>query len=88
MDNSYALIRICNKKTIQVYYFLYSLYYNPTICKYPICFTANNSYLMFMLLSVHKTFCSLTTTNHKLYLGKELYKAEISIQLNQEYVQE
>nr|YP_009393486.1 hypothetical protein [Bostrychia simpliciuscula]ARW62048.1 hypothetical protein [Bostrychia simpliciuscula] len=87
MDTSYILIRIHNKKTIELHYFICSLYYNSIIYSYPICFTANSSYVMFILLSLHKSFHFLTT-EHKLYLGKELYKAEISIQLNQKYIQE
>nr|YP_009392649.1 hypothetical protein [Bostrychia tenella]ARW61211.1 hypothetical protein [Bostrychia tenella] len=87
MDTSYVLIRVYNQETIEVYYFKCNTYCNRTLYKYPICFTANNIHCMFILISLHNEFIFLST-QHKLYLGKELYKAEISIQLNQQYIQE
>lgn len=87
MDTAYILIRVCSKKTIELHYFKCSVYYNDTINRYPICFTSDSIYLMFFLVSLHKEF-SFLSTQHKLYLGKELYKAEISIQLNQQYIQQ
>lgn len=89
MDTSYVLVNICNKKTIELRYFnfKFNIYYNCIIYRYPICFTAYNAHIMFSLMSLYKDL-NFLSTQHKLYLGKELYKAEISIKLNQIYIQE
>lgn len=89
MDKSYGLIRIYNKKIIEFYYLRCTIFYNCN-CKvysYPICFTSSSINLMFSILSLHSHF-NLLSTQHKLYLGKELCKAEISTKINQYYIQE
>nr|YP_009397405.1 hypothetical protein [Dasyclonium flaccidum]ARW66591.1 hypothetical protein [Dasyclonium flaccidum] len=88
MDKEYFLIRLDNKKKIELYYF--NNYINNIKLLnsfiYPICFTASNSYLMFNLISLH-TSLNILSTQHKLYLGREICKAEIAIEINQQYIQ-
>nr|YP_009395138.1 hypothetical protein [Bryothamnion seaforthii]ARW63906.1 hypothetical protein [Bryothamnion seaforthii] len=87
MDNSYSLIRIYKDKVIEFrcYCFCESI---KSKYSYPICFTTrfNNLESIFYTLSLC-TFFNLLSTKHKLYVGKELCKAEISIKLNQKYIQ-
>nr|YP_009398420.1 hypothetical protein [Lophocladia kuetzingii]ARW67606.1 hypothetical protein [Lophocladia kuetzingii] len=84
MDNSYVLIRIHDIKIIELYYFHYSKF-----SQYPICFTVaiNQLDYMFYLLSLYETF-NFVSTKHKLYIGKELFKAIISNSFNQLYIQD
>nr|YP_009391206.1 hypothetical protein [Dipterocladia arabiensis]ARW59350.1 hypothetical protein [Dipterocladia arabiensis] len=83
MDSYYFLINIVKHRIIRLDYF--------KICKniynYPICFTSNNSDLMVNLLSLHNAI-NLLSTDHILYLGKEVCKAELSVFCKQSYVQD
>nr|YP_009395959.1 hypothetical protein [Dasya naccarioides]ARW65145.1 hypothetical protein [Dasya naccarioides] len=85
MDNGYFLIRVIKNFSIELYYF--SSVKNNYIYKYPICFCANDIYLIIDLISLHDLINTISFT-HLIYLGKELYKAELSIFYNQIYIQE
>lgn len=54
---------------------------------YPLCFTASNSKILFILLSYYNRL-NVLSYSHLLYLGKEIYKAEVALQLGQVYIQE
>lgn len=91
MDSFYCLVRIPLNEKIS----LYCIYNNDTLnlrvktysLSYPICFTAESSEKIILLLSRHSIF-TLFSINHALYLGKELYKAELSLLLKQYYLQD
>ena len=46
----------------------------------------NSAHIMYTLMGLHDTFQNLST-NHILYLGQEIYKAELSLNLGQQYTQ-
>lgn len=87
MDQSYLIIRIDNKKNIELHCFFYKnidFKYN-----YPTCFTVyfeKFSYLLY-LVSLSGLF-NILSTSHKIYFGIELFKAYVSIKLEQSYIQE
>lgn len=88
MDDTYIIVRVYNKKIVEIYYYDKS----NQICSrknYPVCFKVNLNSLsyIFMLLSLSSIFNSLST-QHKLYLGKEIFKAYVSANLNQVYIQD
>ena len=85
MDNSYFLIRVMKNFSIELYYF--SSIKKSYIYNYPICFCANDINLIIDLLSLHDLI-NLISSTHLIYLGKELYKAQLSIFYNQIYIQE
>nr|WCH58140.1 hypothetical protein [Cystoclonium purpureum f. stellatum] len=83
MDNSYCLIRLNVNINISLYFF----YVDNNVSQYPICITACQSDILYYLMSLHNSFRNLSI-NHYLYLGKELYKAELSLILKQKYIQD
>nr|YP_009399475.1 hypothetical protein [Dictyomenia sonderi]ARW69081.1 hypothetical protein [Dictyomenia sonderi] len=85
MDNGYVIIRILNQEKIELYYFSQM---NNSIHNYPVCFVVclKSCNQIFILLSIFvnvQQFC----TYHKLYLGQEIYKANLSLNLRQLYIQ-
>nr|YP_009394723.1 hypothetical protein [Polysiphonia elongata]ARW63285.1 hypothetical protein [Polysiphonia elongata] len=88
MDNSFFIIRVCEQKIIEVYFYSYknSLQNNK---HYPICFVCQlyDFSQMVNLLSLCNNIINCSSI-HKFYLGKEIFKAQISIQLQQYYVQD
>nr|BCB92343.1 hypothetical protein [Grateloupia asiatica] len=88
MDNFYCLIRLQKNRTISLCLFesIQNSLENYDKNIYPICFTAVSADSMYILLSKHDLFKKLSI-NHVLYLGQELYKAELSVIFNQSYVQ-
>nr|YP_010985820.1 hypothetical protein RMF00_pgp199 [Grateloupia asiatica]WOL36738.1 hypothetical protein [Grateloupia asiatica] len=88
MDNFYCLIRLQKNKVILLFLFesIQSGVENYNKKVYPICFTAVSADLMYILLSKHNLLKKFSI-NHILYIGQELYKAELSILFNQLYVQ-
>nr|ARW64940.1 hypothetical protein [Polysiphonia sertularioides] len=87
MDVSYFIINTNTNNFIEVYYFYYtnSSNYSPI---YPICFlfTSLNFDSISFVFSICDNICQCST-QHKLYLGKEISKAIISSSLKQKYVQ-
>nr|YP_010986223.1 hypothetical protein UYL67_pgp197 [Pachymeniopsis lanceolata]WOL37141.1 hypothetical protein [Pachymeniopsis lanceolata] len=88
MDGFYCLIRLQKNRIISLCLFE-SIQanigsYNKKI--YPICFTAVSADLMYILLSKHNLLKKFSI-NHILYIGQELYKAELSTVLKQVYIQ-
>nr|YP_009395757.1 hypothetical protein [Herposiphonia versicolor]ARW64737.1 hypothetical protein [Herposiphonia versicolor] len=88
MDNHYFVIRIINKCKIEVRYFHYFISVS-NFYSYPVCFIVSFDKLvyLFKLLSIC-SFVNVSSTQHKMYLGKELHKAYIAIKLNQMYIQD
>nr|YP_009396775.1 hypothetical protein [Ophidocladus simpliciusculus]ARW65961.1 hypothetical protein [Ophidocladus simpliciusculus] len=88
MDNNYGLIRIFRNDVIEFHYFCYENN-NYTNKQYPICFSAgcNDINYLFYILSLSFQF-NVLSTQHKLYFGKEILKAKISVILRQYYIQE
>lgn len=85
MDNCYCLIRIVPNRTIVVYYF--DINKNISRKINPICFTNKSANYLYYLLCSHKYISQQISLNHALYLGQELYKAEIALIFGQVYVQ-
>ena len=90
MNSFYCLVRIILNKKIALYCFHCKVPqitdYNISNISCPICFTAKSFSKMIQLLSVHSCFNSITLS-HMSYLAIELYKAELSLSLNQVYIQ-
>nr|QVY58435.1 hypothetical protein [Kappaphycus striatus] len=82
MDSHYCLIQVNINYGISIYFF----YLDKNINQYPICITATSSRVLYYLISLHYYFRYLSVM-HYLYLGKELYKAELALYFQQEYVQ-
>nr|YP_009394305.1 hypothetical protein [Leptosiphonia brodiei]ARW62867.1 hypothetical protein [Leptosiphonia brodiei] len=88
MDNNFFIVRVFQQTIIEIYF-----YNNNNLLKvdqcYPICFVfylGDFSQITYLLSLCDEIFhCS---TIHKFYLGKEIFKAQISIQLNQCYIQD
>lgn len=87
IDNVYCLIKIIQKKFIELYIIKSKVIVNNHAYNYPLCFIGINCNLILKLLSLHDNL-SLLSFNHALYIGKELYKAEISLIINQIYIQD
>ncbi len=87
IDNNYFLIRTLKQNIVEVRC-LYASNNIKGFYKYPLCFIVNYDKLshisILLSLFLHLHLCS---TEHKMYLGKEIYKIKISIVLNQIYVQ-
>jgi len=90
MDNFYCLIKIINNtEKIEIYCFRHFIKIsdNKTFNSYPLCFTAYDFNSIFLLLSLHYLL-NLLSLPHILYLGKELFKAELALFSEQIYIQE
>nr|YP_010850991.1 hypothetical protein QQP86_pgp135 [Aphanocladia stichidiosa]WGH14037.1 hypothetical protein [Aphanocladia stichidiosa] len=87
IDNSYVMIRILNQEKVEIYCFN-QINNNKTIYTYPICFVTYCVDIdrLFILLSMSIIIQHLCTS-HKLYLGKEILKANICTSLKQLYIQ-
>jgi len=90
MDSFYCLVRIILNKKLALYCFNCIspevISYKFSVVSSPICFTANSSKHIIKLLSLHSCF-NLISVNHMSYLAIELYKAELSLILEQVYIQ-
>nr|YP_009399679.1 hypothetical protein [Digenea simplex]ARW69498.1 hypothetical protein [Digenea simplex] len=88
MNDNYCLIRTYTSKIIEFRYYFINNFMNNEY-RYPICFTISfiNLNQLFYILSLCSVFDNLST-RHKLYIGKELFKASISVNLKQHYIQE
>nr|QCI04473.1 hypothetical protein [Antithamnion hubbsii] len=91
MDSFYCLVRIVLHEKIALYCIVkkdnFNYWNKSSIYLYPTCFTANSTNNIIKLLSLHDFF-SISSFEHALYLGKELYKAEIALIFKQIYIQE
>nr|YP_009391610.1 hypothetical protein [Laurenciella marilzae]ARW59754.1 hypothetical protein [Laurenciella marilzae] len=87
MDCSYLIVRIEDKKNIELHCF----FLNTVRLKYryPTCMTIHADKLNdgFHLVSLCNRF-NILSTSHKLYIGIEIFKACLAIKLDQTYVQE
>ena len=90
MDSFYCLVRIILNKKLSLYCFNYKVPQNinkkQIMISYPICFTAQSSYNIIKLLSLHSCI-QLISASHLSYIAIELYKAELSLLLEQFYIQ-
>ena len=90
MDSFYCLVRIILNKKLSLYCFNCSvpeiIGHKISLVSSPICFTAKCSKNIIKLLSLHSGF-NLISINHISYLAIELYKAELSLVLEQIYIQ-
>ena len=77
IDDSYCLIKCTPTHKI-----ILCLFYK----QYPVCLICNSAKAMYTLLNLHDAFQNLSM-NHMLYLGQEIYKAELSLILGQKYTQ-
>nr|YP_009393891.1 hypothetical protein [Polysiphonia sertularioides]ARW62453.1 hypothetical protein [Polysiphonia sertularioides] len=88
MDNNYFILHVAKTKSIEIHYFSHTNSVSSSLY-YPICFLISPIYISKInsLLSILSKL-SQCSTSHKLYLGKEIYKAQIAINLNQLYIQD
>lgn len=90
MDSFYCLVRTILNKQLSLY--CVNLNCNLNINKkddvltYPTCFTSKSAYKTLYLLSLHN-ISSFFSIEHISYVSIELYKAELTIMLNQIYIQ-
>ena len=80
MDQHYSLIQSAESNII-----LY-LFHNKSLINYPICLISSSSNDIYQLISIHDIFLKLSLC-HLLYLAQEVYKAELSSILGQQYIQ-
>lgn len=83
MDKNYCLIQ-SNINNIILHYF--SVISSVKTQIYPTCFIAKTTNSIYKLISLHCCF-DTCSPSHLLYLGKELYKLELSSYLKQKYIQ-
>lgn len=86
MDDYYCLIRVFNSNMITLYLFKASQQSKKNKLLYPICFSAYSTHLLYRLITTHQIFHNLSLI-HIFYISQEVYKAELSIFFNQQYVQ-
>nr|QVQ56712.1 hypothetical protein [Erythrocystis saccata] len=86
MDNNFFILRVFNQNIIEIYIYNNSLQINK---HYPICFVfySCDFQQISSILSICNHIINCSTT-HKFYLGKEIFKAQISMKLNQYYIQD
>lgn len=84
IDSSYCVITVKNNLII-CSYFRFSE--NNSDQYYQINFSSNSADLLFDLINEHDYLSQLISLGHALYLGKEIYKAELTLILLQVYVQ-
>ena len=84
IDDSYCMIYV-DTCLINCMYFRCMYQSKYTVCK--INFYALSSDLLLDLLGNHKVLSQLVSLSHALYIGKEIYKAELSNLCSQLYTQ-
>ena len=87
IDNNYFLIRRLEKDSIELLYF-YDIRYTNNLYKYPLCFIINDiDFNSISILLSAFSYIHMCSTEHKMYLGKEIYKLKLCIMLDQPYFQ-
>lgn len=84
IDNNYCIVNF-NKNMIIVSVFVITDRYKNRICR--INFYAISCELLLNLISQHESIYIYISFSHALYLGKEIYKMELSKIFKQIYVQ-
>jgi len=84
LDNDYCIVSL-RKEVIIVSYFRYINRSKCNMCQ--VNFIALSSNLLFDLIIKHNLFVKYISLSHALYIGKEIYKAELSKIISQRYVQ-
>ena len=84
IDNDYCIITVKNS-LIFCSYFRFSE--NNFDRYYQIDFSSTSSDLLFDLINEHHYLSQFISLSHALYLGKEIYKAELALTLSQLYIQ-
>ncbi len=84
IDDDYCIITVENSFII-CSYFRFSK--NNFGKYYQINFSSTSSDLLFDLINEHHYLSQFISLSHALYLGKEIYKAELSLILLQLYIQ-
>nr|YP_009396163.1 hypothetical protein [Melanothamnus harveyi]ARW65432.1 hypothetical protein [Melanothamnus harveyi] len=88
MDNNYFVLRISEENSLKIYFYNHNSFKYLTL-NYPICFNLllNQDDQVIHLLSIYEPVNKCSTL-HKLYLGKEIFKAQLAIHFNQYYIQD
>lgn len=84
IDKDYCIVSLDNKLII-ISYFIKNNQNQNNLCK--INFIASSSDLLFDLMNKHKLLVQSISLSHSLYIGKEIYKAELSEIFCQSYIQ-
>lgn len=84
IDNNYCIINF-NKNMIIVSIFVVTDKYKNRVCR--MNFYAISCELLLNLIGQHKSINAYVSFRHALYLGKEIYKIELSKVFHQGYVQ-
>jgi len=84
IDNDYCTIRLI-KDNIVVSYFIDIGENKMNVCQ--VNFIALSSDLIFDLIIKHSLLVQSISVSHSLYIGKEIYKAELSKIFSQAYIQ-
>ena len=84
LDDGYCIIYVKSNSVIYVC-FIFNKLDKSSICHINFC--AVSSSLLINLISQHKSLSQVISISHALYLGKEIYKAELSNICSQAYIQ-
>ena len=84
MDSYYCVIKCISQSKSSLILYLFSSKYTN---KYPVSLTSYSSKAIYQLMDLHDAFLFLSL-RHILYLGQELYKAEICVKLGHQYIQD
>ena len=84
IDHNYCIISL-EKNSIQLSLFI--IKNHNTKCVFQINFCAISSHEIFYLINQHKNISQHISFSHALYMGKEIYKAELSKIFQQIYIQ-
>ena len=86
-NSDYFILSLMNNNMIKLSYFKRTR--NPQLnYKTQVDFLGWDSQQISYLLYFYFLICNRTTTSHALYLGRELYKAEICMIMQQHYIQD
>lgn len=83
-DSTYCLISVKRKAIVCS---LFTVQHGQKKCFCQINFSAISSSLLFNIISKHRGLCNYLSLSHLLYIGKEIYKADLSKTFHQEYIQ-
>ena len=84
VDGSYCVITL-SKNKLKCSFFIIFNKNTVKICQVNFC--AISCDILFYLISQHYAMSQYISVGHALYIGKEIYKAELSNTLNQIYIQ-
>jgi hypothetical protein len=84
----YCIVRQIKPSKIRViFYQIHSNFFGCSKMNCPVIFTQNKALILSYLIELHREVYKQLSTSHALYLGIELMKVELSVVMQQKYIQ-